>query len=181
MRLLLFTIATTLITVAQITSAEASATGRCGGTGGQHTKTLTCPTGQYIAGVAARGGLYTDQYSIACRNIPPSGSPGGIGSFMSAGPGGGTQNVSGTCGSKGHAVFGMSFKSGVYVDHASDASCTNRVESGWGNTIPSHIPLEVGGPGGITCRITCPTGEAMYQLTVKYGAWVDSVSGQCRR
>jgi hypothetical protein len=36
--------------------ANAGSAGRCGGTGGNNTKTLTCPSGQYVAAVAGRAG-----------------------------------------------------------------------------------------------------------------------------
>jgi hypothetical protein len=89
--------------VAQLAPVAAGSAGRCGGTGGEHTKTLTCPSGQYIAALAARGGLFIDEYSVACRKIPVSGQAGSLGEYKSAGPGGGTSTDSDTC-DKGHAV-----------------------------------------------------------------------------
>lgn len=121
-----------------------------------------------------------DQYSIACRKIPVSGAPGDLGGFISAGPGGGTQNDSDTC-DKPHAVGSIEFSSGIYVDRARGASCSSRSGTGWGDNAPSSASIDIGGIGGVKCIISCPTGEAMYQLTVKYGSWIDSISGNCRR
>jgi hypothetical protein len=161
--------------------AVAGSAGRCGGTGGEHTKTLTCPTGEYIAALGARGGLLIDEFSIACRKHPVSGQPGEIGGFKSAGPGGGTLSKSGKCGN-GHAMNSISFKSGSFIDRVSSGGCNPREGSGWaGGTIPSSASVNVGGPGGIACSIICPIGEALYKVTVRYGGVVDSIRGECRK
>jgi len=134
---LLSTIVVGFALTVSCTKAEAGAAGRCGGTGGQHTKALTCPSGQYIAGIAARGGVYVDQFSIACRNIPASGAPGELGDFLSAGPGGGLDTESAGC-KEGDAVVFIRFMSGIYVDNALRALCFPRSGTGWRTEEQDH-------------------------------------------
>lgn len=171
-----------LAALASVSDASASSAGRCGGTGNKHARTLTCPAGQYVVGLSARGGVYVDQVSIACQQIPVSGQPGPRGGFMSAGPGGGTSQNGGFC-DGGQAVAFLRLKSGIYLDHVVNGGCKPRQGSGWslaaGNQ--SFADVDIGGPGGISCTVDCPPGEAVYSVTVRYGDWVDSVSGACRK
>lgn len=160
--------------------AMAGSAGRCGGTGGNHSKTLTCPDGQYIAALGARGGLFVDQFSVACRKIPVSGNSGELGGYKSAGPGGGTRSFSDEC-DNGHAVRIIDFKSGAVVDKVVSGSCMRRSGSGWTRQTDSTASVQIGGGGGISCSITCPSNEAMYKVTVKYGGVVDSIRGECRK
>lgn len=170
-----------LAVLAPVTSAIAGSAGRCGGTGGNHTKTLTCPSGQYVAGVSARGGLFVDEFSIACRKIPANGSVGDLGSYMSAGPGGGTETASGNC-SRKHAVTRLTVVSGAVIDSVFFAKCSTRNdEGGWNADSASGVTLEIGGPGGGRCRVECPQNEALYKVTVKYGGVIDSIRGECRK
>ncbi|MGD9913463.1 MAG: hypothetical protein AB7S80_05220 [Rhizobiaceae bacterium] len=168
--------------LAQGQLAAASSAGRCGGGGGQKTKTLTCPKGQYIVGVAARGGAFVDEISVACQKIPTSGEPGPRGAFRSAGTGGGTDARSGFC-RAAQAVMELSTKGGAYLDRVKVASCNPRRNTGAWETvgINSSVSLNIGGLGGTDCTIECPAGEALYELTVKYGGWIDSIRGQCRQ
>ena len=112
-------------TFALVTSAVAGSAGRCGGDGGNHTTTLTCPEGQYVAAIGARAGAFIDDFSIACREIPVSGNPGPLGNYMSGGPGGGTRSRSGQCGGGG-AVWEIWVNSGGYVDKIKTAGCATR-------------------------------------------------------
>jgi hypothetical protein len=175
------TTALMMATLCCVPQAMAGSAGRCGGTGGNNTKTLTCPSGQYIAGIAARGGLFIDEFSIACRKHPVSGAQGELGSFKSAGPGGGTTSKSAKCGNN-HAVYTIRFQSGSLIDKVRSGGCTPREGNGWAQAgTPSAAVVDVGGPGGIACSITCPIGEAMYKVTVKYGGVLDSIRGECRK
>lgn len=162
--------------------AMASSAGRCGGTGGHSTKTLTCPDGQYIVGIGARAGLVIDEFSIACQKIPVSGSPGSRGGFKSGGPGGGVVSTSAFC-KQGQAVTTISTRSGAVVDRVSSGSCQSREGDGWksGNSGVSFAKLDIGGPGGGFCQLACPQGEAMFKITVKFGGVVDSLRGECRK
>jgi hypothetical protein len=38
----------------------------------------------------------------------------------------------------------------------------------------------VGGVDGAPCLIACPRGETMYEVTVRFWAWVDAIGGECR-
>lgn len=163
-------------------AAWAGSTGRCGGTGGPNQKTLTCQSGQYVVGLQARGGTYVDLVGIACAPIGANGKRGTIGAFKSAGPGGGTQSRDGFCpGST--AVTRIEGRSGVWYDRLSDGACRGR-DLGTGRfDSPEQVgPLiNVGGVlGGRPCAIPCPSGEALISVSVRYGSWIDSISGQCR-
>jgi hypothetical protein len=170
-----------LVALASVTSAVAGSAGRCGGAGGDHTKTLTCPSGQYVAGVSARGGLFVDEFSIACRKIPANGPAGDLGGFMSAGPGTGTDSESGSC-SRKHAATTLTVLSGALIDNFFSAKCSTRnAEGGWNANFASDVTISIGGPGGRRCEVKCPRGEALYKVTVKYGGVVDSIRGECRK
>jgi len=164
-----------------VQSAWAGGTGRCGGTGGSNQKTLTCPSGQYVVGLQGRGGTYVDLVGIACAPIGADGKRGTIGTFMSAGPGGGTNTGSGICPGR-DAVRAIRGNSGIWYDYLGDGACSGRVASTgrFEDRDATTAPVKVGGSGGSQCRVGCPTGEALYSITVKYGSWIDSISGQCR-
>jgi hypothetical protein len=175
--------AISLVTVFGLVNlASAGSAGRCGGTGGNNTRTLTCPDGQYVAGIGARGGGFVDEFSIACRKIPVSGQPGSLGGYKSAGPGGGTRSRSREC-DNGHAVKAVIFRSGVLIDNVEGATCRARSGDGWSNQTQSFLDLDigVGGIGGGHCSIGCPSNEALYRVTVKYGVVIDSIRGECRK
>jgi hypothetical protein len=144
--------------------AAASSAGRCGGTGGQHSKTLSCPSGQYVTGVFAKGGVYVDKVGISCKGA------GGTTDFIYAGSSGGTNQDRGFCPDR-YFVHQLALSSGVYVDQFSSFQCGGSFHD---------ITLEIGGRGGDLCWISCPNGEELYQLTVRYGDWVDSIAGKCR-
>ncbi len=163
-----------------IPAAWASSTGRCGGTGGKNQKTLTCPSGQYVVGLQAKGDSYVDLVGIACAPIGADRKRGTVGAFMSAGPGGGRYGGSGIC-QGNRAVTAIRGKSGVYYDKIGDVVCNPRLATGrFDRGDHASAGVNAGGGGGGVCRMDCPSGEALYSVTVKYGSWVDSVSGQCR-
>ena len=166
-------------TFALVTSAVAGSAGLCGGDGGNHTTTLTCPEGQYVAAIGARAGAFIDEFSIACREIPVSGNPGRLGNYMSGGPGGGTSSRSGQCGGGG-AVWEIWVNSGGYVDKIKTAGCATRGGDNWGDA-RGYINLDIGGGGGLFCALECPQGEVLYQVAVRHGGWVDSIKGNCRQ
>lgn len=59
--------------------------------------------------------------------------------------------------------------------------CRGRSGSGWGNSEQSAASVDIGGGGGIACTISCPSNEAMYKVTVKYGGVIDSIRSECRK
>jgi hypothetical protein len=167
--------------VAHLVPAAAGSAGKCGGGGGDKSATLTCPSGQYVAGIAARGGLFLDEYSIACRKIPASGAPGSLGDYKTGGPGDSNSIDTDTC-DKGHAANELWFRSGAVIDRAEKGFCVKRSGDGWGSGDRDSVAdISEGGPGGLACFIRCPAGEAIYKLTVKYGGVIDSIRGECRR
>ncbi|MFZ1681631.1 MAG: hypothetical protein WAT70_11500 [Rhizobiaceae bacterium] len=172
----------TLVLAATAGPVHASSAGRCGGTGGGSTKTLTCPAGQYIVGIGARAGLVIDEFSIACQKIPVSGAAGSRGGFKSGGPGGGVVSRSAFC-KQGQAVTSITTHSGGFVDKVHSGACQSRDGDGWksGNSGVSFAELDLGGPGGGFCQLACPQGEAMFKITVKFGGVVDSLRGECRK
>lgn len=160
-------------------TANASSTGRCGGTGGDRSKTLTCPEGQYIVGFGARYGVYVDSISIRCAAFDSAGKRKSPGDWKTAGGSGGTLYKDGQC-SGDRALTYFEFSSGGYVDKARSGRCfTRQAEGGFGGSV-KDFTVDGGGPGGIYCGMQCPTGEALYEVTVKSGGWVDSIKGKCR-
>lgn len=162
-------------------AAHAGSAGKCGGSGGDKTSTLTCPSGQYVAGISARAGAFLDEYGIACRKILVSGAAGALGDDKRGGPGGSGLRAEGKC-AKGHAVNELWFRSGAVVDGAGRGFCVERAGDGWNSgDRDSTIDIREGGPGGLACSISCPAGEAIYKITIRYGGVIDSVRGECRR
>ena len=100
---------------------------------------------------------------------------------MSAGPGGGTNGGSRLCPGNS-AVRALRGRSGIWYDNLGDGSCSDRVVSTgrFEDRDAFLAPVNAGGPGGQHCRVGCPSGEALYSVTVKYGNWIESISGECR-
>ena len=162
-------------------AAQASSTGRCGGTG-RNSSSITCARGQYVVGLAARGDSYVDQIGIRCAAFDAAGQRIGSGQWKTVGPGGGDISRDKTCGST-RAVTDMAVKSGIYVDRVLSGSCRKRVAGGFDETpaAATHLEIEIGGLlGGSFCELECPGGEALYGVTITHGAWIDSVTGKCR-
>jgi hypothetical protein len=163
--------------------AEASSTGRCGGSGGPRSTNVTCSSGQYVVGVSARGGSYVDQIGLRCASFDAAGKRIGQGSWKTGGPGGGSVSRDKTCAAT-EAVIQLDLKSGVYVDQMVEAKCRKRLAGGGFDETPrnyTRLNLEVGGfLGGRSCELQCPGGEALYGVTIKHGGWIDSITGKCR-
>jgi hypothetical protein len=167
--------------IAMITSATAGSAGRCGGGGGDKTDVLECPAGHwYITQVGARGGAFVDEFSIACRRLPPlEPATNEVTDSISGGPGGGTHSKWTYCPDARHAVWIIDFKSGALVDRVTSGQCKGR--PGVGGVRDFESALNVGGDGGIPCQLKCPPSEYMYKITIKYGAFMDSIKGDCRQ
>jgi hypothetical protein len=162
-------------------AAEASSTGKCGGTG-PNSKSITCGRGQYVVGISARGGSYVDQIGIRCAAFDSAGRRIGNGTWKTVGPGGGDYSRDRTCEST-RAVTDLNVRSGIYVDRVLFGTCRKRVAGGFDETPAAgkSIDIGVGGYfGGSFCELECPGGEAFYGVTVTYGSWIDSVTGKCR-
>jgi hypothetical protein len=162
--------------------AEAASAGKCGGTGGSKTKTLTCPAGQYIIGMSARGGSYVDMVGIRCARFKSNARQDVPGAWMTAGPGGGSVADDTTCGTT-QAVSVLHLFTGWYVDNLVSVRCRNKkLGSGFSEIADQdeERSVNVGGNGGHGCSLICPSGEALYQVTVRSGSWIDSIRGSCR-
>lgn len=161
-------------------AAPASSTGRCGGTGGPSSKTLRCPPGQYVVGLRARGGMYVDQVGITCAAFDASGTRGKRGAWITGGPGGGSYAHDDVC--EGNTALRYIYTtSGTYLDRVKHGGCQPRKASGgFEGRDTDSIFVDIGGLLGSACFLTCPSGEVLHSLTLKYGSWVDSLSGECR-
>lgn len=162
-------------------AAAASSTGRCGGTGGSRTVTHTCPPGQYIVGFGARTGAYVDSIVLRCAPFDRAGKRGALGPWQTLGASGGTDYRDDVCdGDK--AIYALYVRSGGYLDHVGFGACGKRQRAGGfaQKSSDSTIVVSKGGIGGTSCSLTCPTGEALYEITVKSGGWIDSIRGACR-
>jgi hypothetical protein len=161
-----------------IGSAEAG--GKCGGSGGSQSKTLSCPAGHYIVALSVRRGLYLDRIGIRCAKIDSAGERGALGSFKYAGGTGGSASRSGTCvGDQAVTYIGMF--AGRYVDKVTHGVCHARRAQGGFVEDESSIDVFISGPtGGKGCHLSCSFGEALHKLVVRYGSWIDSIEGFCR-
>lgn len=165
-------------------AAFAGSAGRCGGNGGSKAAFLSCPSGQYVVGLSAKGDRYVDRLGIRCAPFSSSGKRGAIAHTASAGGTGGTANASGQC--VGNSAFiGLVARGDVWLDSIGNARCASRASGGGfeaataqGSTL---IEFNIGGYGGKQCSLRCPAGEAIYEIRVRYGAWIDSIEVLCRR
>jgi hypothetical protein len=120
--------------LAFITAAIAGSAGRCGGDGGNRSQnqTLTCPEGEYIAGIATkkRFGTRINQFNIVCQKFSVGGTLGTRGDYISVGPGDGrseeTGCVSGSAISAIHVQSGIDVQNGAYIDRVEGAVCSFR-------------------------------------------------------
>jgi hypothetical protein len=162
-------------------TAEASPAGRCGGTGGPDETSLTCPSGQYVIGLSARGGMFVDQVGVRCAPFDAAGKRIGQGSWRFAGPGGGNHTADNSCAST-MAATEIVMNSGIYVDRIVRIGCMKRKAGGFEEgQYPGPKNIGVGGTLGFRCNVKCPGGEALFAVIVTHGSWVDSIRGACRR
>jgi hypothetical protein len=164
-----------------VTGAVAGSTGRCGGTGGDKTKTLSCPRGEYIVGVGYRAGQYVDSITVQCQAIAADGEPGRRGARETAGGSGGTRSNFKSCRSSS-AFVKLTVHSGIWVDLLASGECRAKNNEGRWVRAYEYLEYELLNLGGTArkCALECPPGEALTSLTVRYGGWIDSISGQCR-
>lgn len=169
-----------LVALVSASPALAGFIGHCGGTGGDRTRTLQCGPGEHVVGVSVREGLFTNLVGIACAKVPNRARPAVLSNhsgFKSAGTGDGERNFSSVCRS-GSAVTGLDFKSGFYVDRIIRGSCERKGLSGF---VADAQNLKLGSSIRSNCDLTCPPGEAIYKLDVRYGLWIDRIRVHCRK
>lgn len=166
--------------------AQAGDTGRCGGTGGNREIALSCPVGYHIVGIGARGGAFVDSVSIRCGKFDENGVRSQRLDWQTGGADGGTNFRDAQCPSD-MGLTEIAVSSGGYLDKVKRGICRKRKpRGGFGGTegkVVEVIPLGskgIGGVGGVACQLTCPAGEALHEIIVKYGGWVDSIRGKCR-
>jgi hypothetical protein len=164
-------------------AAGASSTGRCGGVGGPKAKQLSCPDGQYVVGLRARGASYVDQVGVACAAFGSDGKRGSVGAWMTGGGSGGTASDDAVCGSD-RAVGTVKLKSGIYVDRVSKIVCeTRKADGGFDGHGAASLTLGssgIGGGGGFDCSLQCPSNEALVGVIITFGGWADSLRGECQ-
>ncbi len=164
-------------------AAWAASTGRCGGEGGDRRAVIRCPEGQFIIGVGGRGGAFLNSISIRCAPFDNRGKRGTPQrTWLHGGAEGGSGYREGLCRGD-RAVDAIKIRSGAYVDRITRITCvdmTNPVPNSRENKQSVEIEAGNSNPTPAFCDLQCPTGEALFQLTVRYGGWMDSVTGQCR-
>lgn len=174
--------AVAVLTLAAMLSdaADAASVGRCGGNGGSKTTSLSCPPGMYIIGLTAKGGDYLDHLGIKCAPFNAAGKRGAVGHTAGAGGTGGNQSVNSSC-SGNRAISSLLAYSGSWVDRLASALCAERKPAGGfeGGKFDARLELDVGGSHGSQCRLSCPTGQALNKLKIRYGAWIDSIEAFC--
>jgi hypothetical protein len=162
--------------------AVASSAGKCGGSGGNKTVTLTCPPGQYVIGMSARGHSYVDMVGIRCAPFLSNGKHGAPSPWKTGGPGGGTVADDTTC-RNAAAVTTVHLFTGAWVDNLVSVRCRSRVLGGGFSETQGNDEeqtINVGGNGGHGCSLICPSGEALFKVTLRSGSWIDSLRGECR-
>lgn len=161
--------------------AAAASIGRCGSGGGSQTASLSCPPGQYVVALSAKGGDYLDRLGIKCAPFNASGVRGSMAHTAGAGGSGGTESASSTC-SGNRAIGYILTYSGSWVDALTSALCAQRKAAGGFDEVKfeSRLEFNVGGKHGRQCSLTCPAGQAIHKITVRYGAWIDSIEAFCQ-
>jgi hypothetical protein len=161
-------------------SAEAASVGVCGGGGGSQSKTLSCPSGQYIVGLSVRAGYFIDRIGVRCASIASTGKRGTLGAFQFAGGTGGSESDSATCRANG-AVIGLDIRAGSYIDKVFAGRCRSRqAQGGFVGNPHSIVFRDIGGFRGNECVLICSGGEAIHRIIVRYGSWLDSIEAFCR-
>lgn len=164
-------------------TAHSASIGRCGGDGGSQTAQLSCPSGQYVVGLSAKGGKYVDRLGVQCAPFNAAGVRRPIAYSAGAGGTGGTQSAGGVCGGNG-AFVRILGRGGAWLDKLDLARCAERKASGgFAGTEGANstlVEFYVGGGGGRPCTLACPTGQAIHKITVRYGSWIDSIEVFCR-
>jgi len=162
-----------------------AATIQCGGGGGRDTDNLSCKSNEYVVGITVRGGSYIDSIGVQCASFTSKGVRNPPGGFKVGGGDGGSTTGNDQCG-KDQAVTSITTKAGIYVDRITGGLCGKRTGSNGfadfnSNLAGSDLALSVGGSGGSPCDLTCPQGEAIGAVMVRFGLWTDSISILCKR
>ena len=162
---------------------DAGSMGRCGGTGGTTTKTLTCGTDEFVIEMHGIGGLFLDGIEIDCGKIDSTGHISGVVRRLTAGPKANVSMTNGGVCRNEYGVIEVDFHCGTFVDQLQGALCgIYSPGTGIFQNIPFNtFTIAAGGGGGTAVRKFCPNGEGLYQVIVKYGSTIDSVEGVCRK
>jgi hypothetical protein len=173
---------TAFATIAGSAQAHAGATQWCGGSGGNHTLTLSCPSGKLIVGVGGKGATYLDDVDIMC------GTPNANGLFAASGvwkngPKHLLAEGSDIC-TGGQAAIGLSTQAQLYVDRIHSAYCSACSGGACHDPFMSTFTINAGGgndEAGKRCELDCPAGQGAYSIEIRYGAWIDAIRLHCRK
>ncbi len=166
-------------------AAHAGETERIGGSGGLLVR-MDCGANSFLTGVSVTSGSYTlydmvllRRLRFGCREFngsTPSAYETATDKAVQPKYGLANETVGGGACAAGHAMRSITVKAGIYIDRLVEIGC--RPTS---STIPVPVPVNVGGNGGTTNFISCPSGEALYRVDVRADDAIDSLQGFCRR
>lgn len=168
---------------------------RVGGPGGSKSAKAECPAGEFAVGMFYRCGLYVNSLQLYCGKFSGNkivytrqtnfvGATGGTGESRDLCAVAGEYNVE--TGNYTGAITKINARGDVYADAIGSFTCTTFDVA----VSPPKLKLgdnykrgdDCGNPfGGFTVDARCPSGEVLYKIDVKYGLWIDSWQGYCRK
>jgi hypothetical protein len=160
---------------------------KVGGGGGNNTATAECPAPEFAIGLSYRCGSYGNSIQLKCGKVS-NGTivPTRVTSF--AGATGGGSVLSSQCSEAGKfnaAITQIKTRADLYVDQIGPQTCTRLNANATPPTMTTGV-YAVGGNcnnsgHGVVQFATCPIGEVLFKVVVKYGLWMDSFQGYCRK
>ena len=161
---------------------QAGTTPKVGGPGGTKTATAECPSPEFATAVSVRRGTYVHSIQLDCGKLTQ-----GTTSFTRysnvAGPTGGGAAAKQSCKRPAGAVIGIMTKADVYIDQIKSIQCDQIHEGSPRYLLYKSERHDFNSEltGGVDQDARCPSGEVLYKVTVKYGLWMDSLQGYCRK
>jgi hypothetical protein len=170
---------------------------KVGGTGGSHRTKAECPSGEFAIGLNHRCGTYVNSIQLVCGKFSEGkvvytrmtdyvGATGGTGASGKLC----TKDTVHTLETTKYtgAITKIGARGDVYADSISYLECS---PFDFAVSPPKLKPaddyitfmyaLGCTPLGGFNVDPVCPSGEVLYKIDVKYGFWIDSWQGTCRK
>jgi hypothetical protein len=143
---------------------------------GDQDKTDKCPPGKYLVGLNLRSGSWVDQIALTCASVDSSTGATGLEEVLPARGGGGGHPSSGKC-RPGFIIdtVGLNMTAGNRQVREFLFGCQSTTNSTAGHS------LSLGNPPPVfpVDYQTCPTGEAVVGMRIRFGLHVNAIGLIC--
>ncbi|MBT8405229.1 MAG: hypothetical protein KJP18_15300 [Gemmatimonadetes bacterium] len=147
---------------------------------GSKSATLACPGGSVLVGLQIRAGTYVDGFQLRCAEPSRSGlgrhfeGPRLFGLNLAGGlPGISSRTATAVC-PRNHVLAGIKARAGDWVDRIMSIRCIE-----YRRTSVTYRDVGMGGTGGRVHRAYCQPGDAVTEMRVQTGGWMNYFTLTC--